>query len=276
MVNSGLSADTAKRWTLDDIDWRSIARDEVRADPHLYFVLTTSSFVESGADLYTDTLVDHVRDPAARQWLSDAWQPEELQHGRALRTYVEHVWPELDWSRAFAAFRAEYSVLCTQQALNPSRALEMVARCAVEVGTATMYTAVQHYAPDPVLRDLAGRIRQDEVRHFNYFRDFFEAWRGAENIGRLDVLRTLLARLGTVEGEDAPIAFKHAWQMRHPGEVCPEPAYDAFVARVRPAMRRCYPYRMAVKMLLRPLRLGPVATQVSEPLLERWARWSMF
>jgi hypothetical protein len=275
-MNPGLSAHAATRWTLDDIDWRSIARDEVRADPLLYFVVTMASFVESGADLYTSTLVDHVRDPVARQWLRDGWQPEELQHGRALRRYVEHVWPELDWSPGFAGFLAEYSVLCTTQALNPSPALEMVARCAVEVGTATMYTAVQRYAPDPVLRDLAGRIRQDEVHHFNHFRDYFEAWRGSERIGRLDVLRTLLARLGDAEGEEVPIAFKHAWQMRYPGAAFPEQAYDAFIARVRPAMRLCYPYGMAVKMLLRPLRLGPVASQVSAPLLERWARWSMF
>jgi hypothetical protein len=276
MVNANPSTHAAPRWSLDDIDWPSIDREKVRADPLLYLVVTMSSFVESGADLYTGSLVDHVPDPAAKRWLADGWQPEELQHGRALRTYVEHTWPELDWSRGFAEFLAEYSVLCGPQALNPSPALEMVARCAVEIGTATMYTAVQRYAPDPVLRDLAGRIRQDEVRHFDHFRHYFEAWRGAEDIGRLDILRTLLARLGGVQGEDAPIAFKHAWRMRHPGEVLPERAYEAFIVQLRPSMRRCYPYRMAARMLLRPLRLSRVANQVSMPLLEGWARWSMF
>ncbi|HUL92279.1 MAG TPA: ferritin-like domain-containing protein [Burkholderiales bacterium] len=264
------------QWTLDDIDWRAIAADRTRADPFLYYLVTAASFVESGADLYTSTLADHVRDPVAQRWLQHSWQPEELQHGQALRKYAELVWPELDWSRGFADFLAEYSLLCTPQALNPSPVLEMAARCAVEIGTSTLYTALHRYAQDPVLRDLAARIRQDEVRHYDHFRHFFEAGRGAQAIGRLDVLRTLLARLGEAEGQDAFIAFKHAWILRHPVGAFRDEAFDSFIARLRPVMRSCYPYRMAVKMLLRPLRLNPRLNDLSVPLLQRWAQWRMF
>ena len=212
--------DAAPRWSLDHIDWSGIARARARDDPLLFFLVTAASFVETGADLYAANLASHVDDPVAKRWLEHRWQFEELRHGRALRKYVETVWPELDWARGYADFMAEYSVHCTLDALDGSRALEMVARCVVEVGTSTYYTALLRYAPEPVLGGLVRRIRQDEVRHYNRFRGFFESYRRKERIGRLAVLRKLLARLAEAQDLDAYVAFNLATSSPTRGSRC--------------------------------------------------------
>jgi hypothetical protein len=85
--------------------------------------------------------------------------------------------------------------------LEDSRALEMVARCAVETGAATFYTALQACAPEPVLKVFAGFIRCDEVGHYNYFRSFYEAYQTEERVGRLSVLRALRRRFPEAEQE---------------------------------------------------------------------------
>jgi hypothetical protein len=151
------------RWSLVDIDLTRIDHDQVRDDWFTYYLVTGASFIETAADLYTNNLVLHFPDQQAREWLANRWQPEELQHGKALRAYAQAAWPGLDWERGYAGFLDEYSRLCTMEQLEDSRTLEVVARCAVETGTATFYTALQACAREPVLKVLAGFIGCDEV-----------------------------------------------------------------------------------------------------------------
>lgn len=91
-----------KHWTIDDIDLSRIDRERVRQDEDLFYLVACASFVESGSDLYTHNLVEFYKgDAEVETWLREQWEPEELQHGAALRAYVEHVWPEFDWPRAY-------------------------------------------------------------------------------------------------------------------------------------------------------------------------------
>ncbi len=72
------------------------------------------SFVEGGAETYTRSLVNYFADDTEiSAWLTKHWEPEELQHGRALKAYVQHVWHEFDWNGAYNSFFAEYRKLCT-------------------------------------------------------------------------------------------------------------------------------------------------------------------
>lgn len=267
---------SASHWTVADIEWQRIDREHARNNLSTYYVVTAASFVETAADLYTANLVEHFPDPRAQQWLLNYWQPEELQHGLALRTYVETVWPELDWERGYNNFFAEYSQLCTMEELESSRALEMVARCVVEAGTSTFYSTLHHISDEPVLKTLAGLISQDEVSHYNHFRHFFEAYQKQERIGRMDVVRSLYKRLAEVENEDAYIGLKHAWLMHHPDKAFDNEQFDTLTRELRPMMMGHYPYRMAVKMLLQPLALNRTLVKFSMPLLEMAARHLMF
>jgi hypothetical protein len=267
---------SARRWTLADIQWDRIDHERARSHPMTYYVVTAASFVETAADLYTANLVEHFPDPEAQQWLRHYWQPEELQHGRALRTYVETVWPELDWPRHYGNFFAEYSQLCTLEHLEPSRALEMVARCVVETGTSSFYAALRQGNDEPVLKTLAGLISQDEVSHYNHFRRFFQAYQKQERIGRIGVLRSLYKRMIEVENEDAYIGLKHAWLMRHPEQVFHDQQFDALWQKLLLELTAHYPYRMVLKMLLQPLSLNRTLVKLSLPVLEQAARRLMF
>lgn len=244
-------------WSLDDIPYHRIASARVRCDEALYFVLAAASLVESGADRYTGVLLSYFDGTAAGQWLRERWQREELQHGAALRRYVERVWPELDWPRAFAAFDAEYSGYCSPDQLAQTPALELVARCVVETSTASLYRAIEHYADEPVLRTLARRIGDDEVRHYRNFHRFFRASNagGGSAHGRWPVLKTLAQRLAGLRNEDADCALRHVFAQTFPGET-PASAHFQRVSRAARALVMCHiDPDMMVRMFLRPLQL---------------------
>jgi len=158
------------RWRLEELDFSALDAAKVQARDDIFLLVCSASFVESGADLYAQNLVDYfVGDAEAGAWLDAHWMAEELQHGLALKAYVQQVWPDFDWDGAYADFLAEYSKLCTTDELEPTRGQEMVARCIVEMGTTTYYQALHAVSDEPVLRDLCWRIRTDEVQHYKHF-----------------------------------------------------------------------------------------------------------
>src|SRR5262249_22031530 len=194
-----------------------------------FYVLASASFVEITSDLYTRNLVEYYRDDAeVVGWLQQGWELEEVQHGLALKRYVETAWPEFDWNLAYRNFFAEYSSLCVMDQLAPTRALEMVARCVVETGTSTFYRMLASFSPERVLTRIAANISTDEVRHYKHFYRYFLRFNEAERMGRAAVLRTLLSRIGEVDAEDAFYAFKHVFLVRHPGTEFTAGDYKAF------------------------------------------------
>ena len=263
-------------WTLADIEWSRIDHGLVRKNHLTYYVVAAASFIETAADLYTSNLVKHFPDASAQQWLLNHWQPEELQHGLALRTYLATVWPELDWEDHYRRFLEEYSQLCTMEELESSRALEMAARCVVETGTSSFYATLQHCSDEPVLKNLASLIRQDEVSHYNHFRHFFERYKKEERIGRMGVARSLYKRLTEVENEDAYIGVKYAWLMHNPSEPFTQEIFENINREMREVMAGHYPYRSALKMFLQPLDLNRNLVKYSLPLLEQAVRRLMF
>ena len=130
-------------WSIEDIPYRSIVRDQVSSDRRLFYILASASFIEITSDLYTRNLVEFFRhDGEVADWLERVWVREELQHGAALRRYVETAWPAFDWQGAYRNFVADYGRLCTADRLAGTRALEMAARCVVETGTASFYRMI--------------------------------------------------------------------------------------------------------------------------------------
>lgn len=92
-------------WRIEDIDLSRIDRQRAAANEDLLLLLCAASFIESGTDLYTRNLsLFFDDDPEVSAWLNNEWEHEELQHGRALKTYIAHVWPEFDWDTAFHNF----------------------------------------------------------------------------------------------------------------------------------------------------------------------------
>lgn len=246
-----------KGWRVEDIDFSLVQSELVREDEQLFYLLVSASFVEILADLYADNLIAHFEgDPATVAWLENNWKREEVQHGHAFKAYVQAVWPEFDWEGAYAGFAVEYGAVCTVDLLDPSQALEMAARCVVETGTSTLYRGLFDYTREPVLRKLLTNIRADEVRHYTAFRRYFEECNRKERLGWWRVARAMLGRALEAHDEDAYIAFKHAYMTRHPDTPFNDAAWRAFVRGLRKLVRRHYPYRMAIKMLLAPIPVG--------------------
>ncbi|WDD95225.1 ferritin-like domain-containing protein [Burkholderia sp. FERM BP-3421] len=243
-------------WRIEDIDLTRIDRQRAAANEDLLLLLCAASFIESGSDLYTSNLSQFFGDdPEVSEWLNTHWEHEELQHGRALKAYIAHVWPEFDWDRAFASFFDEYSKTCSVEAFEKTRALEMVARCVVETGTATLYRAINECSDEPVLKQITDYIRTDEVRHYKHFFKYFKKYNRIEGNGRLAVLGALLRRVMEIKNEDSEIALRHVFATRYPERVGDAVYNRERAARVNALVRRNLSADMCVKMLLKPLDL---------------------
>jgi hypothetical protein len=253
---ASLTYSTDLPWTLAELDLGRIDVARVRHDEDLFFLLCSSSFVESGSELYTRNLVDHFADDAELQtWLTQHWEQEELQHGRALTAYVRAVWPEFDWDAAFATFWHAYGAVCTAEQLEPSRGLELAARCVVETGTASLYRALHEITDEPVLKELTSHIKGDEVRHYKHFYHYYLQYREREGFSRYMVFRAILRRVREIKREDSDIALRHVFNQCYPQQRENEAEFRRISDRAQGLLRRHIPADMTVKMLLKPLDL---------------------
>jgi hypothetical protein len=264
-----------RHWSLDDIPWHALWRDAVRRSEALFYMIAAASLMESATDLYTANLIEcFAGDDEITSWLKDYWLPEELQHGRALRCYVATAWPDFPWGEVREGFTEEFRPFC-DEALEAARGLEMASRCVVETGTASFYTCLSHASPDPVLAILTRRIAEDEVRHYKHFYRFFCKYREIERPGRTAVAPALWRRLRMTGGEDRHVVLKHVHAARHPGARFDEHVYRQVQTECRALMRPHFPVEMAVRMLLKPLALGPRTQRVTMPVLTALARRSV-
>jgi ferritin-like protein len=262
-----------QRWALDSLDWARVRRDDDEEGERLFYLVAAASFMEITTDRYTSNLIDKFSgDDEITGWLAAHWLPEELQHGEALRKYVETAWPEFDWDGAYASFIDEFAAYCAGERLEPSRTREMASRCVVEMGTASFYTTLSRIARDPVLARLAHLIAQDEIRHYKHFYRYFRRYQAAERTGRGPIAAALWHRLSMIAGEDNEIAVKHVFAKRQPGRVFDRRAYRNIRRGSSALIRRHFPHRMCVQMLLRPLRLGRRVSHVATPVVEAMAR----
>jgi rubrerythrin len=271
-ASAPLPAATPRHWSLEDIPWATLDRDRVARNEAVFYMVATASLMESATDLYTANLIEFFGgDGEIGSWLQDFWLAEELQHGKALRRYVESAWPDFPWPAVRDAFVEEFRPFC-DEALEPARGLEMASRCVVEMGTASFYTALSRASPEPVLAAVTGRIAKDEVRHYKHFYRFFRKYRAQEQPGRGAVARALWRRLRMNRGEDRLVALKHIYGVRRPGAPFDDGAYSWVQRQCRQLMRPAFPAEMSMRMLLKPLDLDPRAQRLILPLLAALVR----
>ena len=251
--------------------------ERVRDDDTLFFFLVMSSFVEAASDLYTRNLsAYYAGDREVEEWLRHHWEHEEMQHGRALRAYVRAVWPEFDWERANAGFFEEYSALCTLDEFEPTRGLEMAARCVVETGTSSLYRAIHNYTDEPLLRELTLHIKSDEVRHFSHFYRYFRRYSAVEAVSRWRVVRAILKRIAEAKREDSLVAYRHVFRVRFPEIPFEERFFHYYSRKLKDIMQRHFPFEMSVKMLLTPVNLPRPLRGPLSRLLVHGARGLIF
>jgi len=261
-----------QHWSLDDIPWHLVRRDAVAGNRAFFYLIASASLMESATDIYTENLIEYFEgDEEVTSWLAHSWLPEELQHGRALRRYVQTAWPEFDWEPAFRAFVEEFKPYC-DVSLESVRSLEMASRCVVETGTASYYTTLSRASPEPVLAMLTRRIADDEVRHYKHFYRYFRGYREIEHPRRAAVVPALWRRLRMTGGDDSFVVLKHVYGTRHPSAPFDRDVYRDIRKEGRNLVRDHFPYEMSVRMLLKPLDLGRRAQRMALPVAVALAR----
>ena len=258
---------TMRNWSLEDIHFDEIDKSLISHDQFLFATLTSASFVEIHSEKYASNLIALFQgDGELTDWLDQVWQRDEVQHGLALKAYVQAVWPEFNWELSYRAFALEYDALCTVDQLEQRKALELIARCVVETGTSSFYQAMHNYVREPVLGSIIDRIRTDETSHYRHFRRHFLSYNLAEQHGAIPIVQTVWRRLKAISGEDARIAFKHVCKEQNGGMDALElhNAWRQYNQTVRQLSRKFYPHRMAIKMLVKPL---PIAAPFKKMLI---------
>ena len=244
-------------WGLDAVPWCGIDLELIRQREDLFYLVTAASFIEIAADLYADNLASYFYDDQEIvDWLQTRWEKEEVRHGQTLRKYVNTVWPEFDWESAYADFYKEYSKKCVVSAYESSQALEMVARCVVETGTATFYEALAAQTIEPLLKGIALNIRTEEINHYKNFYYFFNKLSSDHPVSRPRILLTIIKRLIEARNDDSECALWHVYCHNNRNTSKPNRAeFKKIYGRLAKTLKSHYPYAAGIKMLMKPLRL---------------------
>jgi rubrerythrin len=195
-----------KHWTLDDIPWDRF--DAARVDPELLHIVKAASMVEYNGGDYGEYLCSVFADDPDFKDAPREWAVEEIQHGAALARWAKLADPGFDFEASFARFREGVPIAVeSTHSIRGSRASELVARCIVETGTSSYYTALMEAAKEPVLKEICRNIAADEFRHYKLFYGHLRRYAEREGLGR--IRRVLVAISRIAESEDDELAFAY-------------------------------------------------------------------
>ena len=193
-------------WTLETIWWDRF--DASKVDPEILRNIKAAALVERNAQDYGVYLGRVFADDAAFMELVNGWVVEEIQHGMALGRWAQLADPGWDFDAAFARFRAGYKVpLEANASVRGSQAGEMMARCIVETGTSSYYSALKDAALEPVLKQVCAKIAADEFRHYKLFYAHLRRCLKRDRLSRWSRLRIGWGRLA--ESEDDELAYAY-------------------------------------------------------------------
>jgi rubrerythrin len=259
-----------KRWNLDDIPWDRFDRSQIDAD--IVKIVKAAALVEFNAHDYGTYLGNVFHDDPNFQSVSRDWAEEEIQHGEALGRWAKLADPDFDFPKAVARFRDGFRINVEAKAsTRGSRARELVARCMVETGTSSYYTALADAATEPTLKAICQHIAADEHRHYKLFYTHLKTYLGREKVTKLQGLQIALTRL--IETEDDELAYAYYAANSSDDEV-----YDR-TRSIRQYMSRAYRYyrshhiERAIAMIFKACGLRPQSRVFR---IAQWVGWQIF
>ncbi len=195
-----------KHWRIEDVSWDRF--DPALADPDIVPLVKAAAMVERNGMDYAVYLSRIFRDDPDFRGAAENWAVEEVQHGDALGKWAMLADPGWDFEAAFARYRAGYKLpLDADASIRGSRTGELIARCMVETGTSSYYTALADAAQEPVLQQVCRLIAADEYRHFKLFYDHMRRYLVRENLSMLTRLRIAAGRITESEDDELAYAF---------------------------------------------------------------------
>jgi rubrerythrin len=223
----------SSHWTLDDIPWSRFDRSKVA--PDVLAIVKTAAMVERNGSDYGLYLANVFRDDPEFCAAASAWAKEEEQHGRALGRWAELADPAFKLDERFTRFTQLYRIpVESTESVRGSRAAELCARCVVETGTSSLYSALRDAVDEPVLKQICANIAADEFRHYKLFFTHMQRMLALENNGdesgaRWQRLKTAIGRFRETSDDEIASAY-------HAGNGITAPydraaANNAYVAR---------------------------------------------
>jgi rubrerythrin len=195
-----------KHWTIEQVAWDRF--DPAKVEPEVVPLVKAAAMVERNGDDYALYLKSVFRDDPDFQQAAENWAVEEIQHGDALGKWATLADPGFDYAAAFATYRAGYQIdVKADASIRGSRTGELIARCMVETGTSSYYTALGEASEEPVLREICRLIAADEYRHFKLFYDHMRRYLARENLSFIQRLRIALGRVGETEDDELAFAY---------------------------------------------------------------------
>ncbi len=193
-----------KHWRVEDLPWDQF--DASKATPEVIPLIKAAALVERNGLEYARYLCRVFADDPAFCEAAQRWAMEEVQHGQALGKWAELADPSWDFQSSLARFNAGYQPpLNSTTSIRGSRTGELIARCMVETGTSSYYTALADGCEEPVLKKLCRYIAADEFRHYKLFYDHMRRYQAQERIGPARRVLIAAGRIG--EGEDDELAY---------------------------------------------------------------------
>ena len=196
-------------WTIEGLPWDRL--DPAQVDSDLLSVIKAASLVEYNAEAYADYLCRIFQGDEDFRQIARRWAVEEVQHGKALGTWAEKMDPSWSLETAMAKFREGYTpehfLGDDAVSVRGSRCGEMVARCMVETGTSSYYSAIGEATAEPVLKEICKHIAADEFRHYKLFYDVLNRYLGKEGLSRFARLKIALGRIAESEDDELSYAY---------------------------------------------------------------------
>lgn len=240
-------------WTLSDIPWEKF--DPAKVDPDLVRIVKAASLVEYDGPGYARYLCRVFHDDAEFREIAERWGGEERQHGEALGRWAKLADPTYDLEAAFRRFKAGFdSKLDGDVSKRGSRAGEMIARCMVETGTSSYYTALAEAAEEPVLKAICQKIAADELRHYKLFYATARKYVGREGLGVWSRVKVALARVAE-SGDDEPAYAYYA--ANHPEERYDRRRHGRAYAKRAYGIYRRHHVERVIAMILKAAGLTP-------------------
>lgn len=218
------------RWTLEDINWDAF--DSSRVDRNTLEAIKAAALVEFNAPDYVSYLCNVFSDSEKIQADIRQWGREEAQHGRALARWAKLVDASFDFDDAFERFRHIQGIQTDAiESVRGSRAGEMIARCVVESGTSSFYTAIKDSTDEPVLKQIVTYMAADEFAHYRLFYEAYKAYEGElPSVWRR--LKIAVGRVNEADDDELSGAF-----------YCGNYAHDSDVPYVRKTFADAYQKR---------------------------------